>query len=79
MARDASACQRIDGTNTYRVTTHGPAHLFTQVAARVVVPAPTQLAAPARPHRSAPPPLAAAWRSNERELKLLLRRTRLVA
>jgi hypothetical protein len=73
--------ERIDGTNTYRVTTHGLriAAFFTQLAARVVVPTLTQLAALARPRRSAPPPLVAAWRSYERELKHFLRRTRLVA
>jgi hypothetical protein len=72
--------ERIGGTNTYRATAHGLriAAFFTQLAARVVVPTLTDLAALARPRRSAPPPLAAAWRSYERELKLLLRRTRLV-
>jgi hypothetical protein len=73
--------ERIDGTNTYRVTAHGLriAAFFTQLAARVVVPTLTELAALGRPHRSGPPPLAAAWRSYEQELRLLLRRTRLVA
>ncbi len=73
--------ERIDGTNTYRVTAHGLriAAFFTQLAARVVVPTLTELAALARPRRRSPTPLAAAWRSYERELRLLLRRTRLVA
>jgi hypothetical protein len=73
--------ERIDGTNTYRVTAHGLriAAFFTQLAARVVVPTLTQLVALARPCRSVPPPLADAWRSYERQLKLLLRRSRLVA
>jgi hypothetical protein len=73
--------ERIEGTNTYRATAHGLriAAFFTQLATRVVVPTLTDLAALARPRRSAPPPLVAAWGCYERELKLLLRRTRLVA
>jgi hypothetical protein len=73
--------ERIDGTNTYRPTAHGLriAAFFTQLSARVIVPALTELAALAQPKRGAPPPLAAAWRSYEREVKVLLRRTRLVA
>ncbi len=74
--------ERIAGTNTYRVTAHGLriAAFFTQLAARVVVPAMTDLAALARPRPpAAPRPLAAAWRTYERELVLLLRSTRLVA
>jgi hypothetical protein len=43
--------ERIEGTNTYRVTGHGLriAAFFTQLAARVVIPALTELAALARP------------------------------
>jgi hypothetical protein len=73
--------ERIEGTNTYRITAHGLriAAFFTQLAARVVVPALTDLAALARPHPPAGRPLTAAWRAYERELDLLLRNTRLVA
>ena len=73
--------ERIEGTNTYRVTAHGLriAAFFTQLAARVVVPTLTDLAALARPRPPAPRPLTAAWRAYERELNLLLRTTRLAA
>jgi hypothetical protein len=73
--------ERIEATNTYRVTTHGLriAAFFTQLAARVIVPGLTDLAALARPRPPAPRPLTAAWRAYERELNELLRTTRLVA
>jgi hypothetical protein len=73
---------RIEGTNTYRVTTHGLriAAFFTHLAARVIVPALTDLALLARPRPSPGlAPLATAWRAYERELQLLLRATRLAA
>ncbi len=73
--------EKVKGTNTYRVTAHGLriAAFFTQLAARVVVPTMTDLAALGRPRPPAPRPLADAWRAYERELKLLLRTARLVA
>ena len=73
--------ERIEGTNTYRVTAHGLriAAFFTNLAARVVVPALTDLAALSRPRPPAGRPLAAAWRAYQRELDILLRTTRLVA
>lgn len=73
--------ERVEGTNTYRVTPHGLriATFFTQLATRVVVPALTDLAALARPRPPAPHPLTAAWRNYEHELDHLLRTTRLVA
>lgn len=73
--------ERVEGTQTYRVTSHGLriAAFFTQLAARVVVPALTDLAALARPRPPTPRPLTLAWRAYERELQLLLRTTRLVA
>lgn len=73
--------ERIDGTNTYRVTAHGLriAAFFTQLAARVVVPTLTELAGLGRPRPPAPRPLTAAWRSYECELTRLLRTARLVA
>jgi hypothetical protein len=73
--------ERIDRTNTYRVTAHGRriATFFTQLASRVVVPALTDLATIARPHPPAPRPLTIAWRSYERELTRLLRTTPLAA
>jgi len=73
--------ERIEGTNTYRVTAYGlrMAAFFTQLEARVVIPALTDLAALARPRPPAPTPLTLAWRNYERELNDLLRTTRLVA
>jgi hypothetical protein len=74
--------ERIEGTNTYRVTAHGLriATFFTHLAARVVIPALTDLAALARPHPpAAPRPLTNAWRTYERQLHAMLRATRLVA
>ncbi|MDQ4132007.1 MAG: hypothetical protein M3179_02120 [Actinomycetota bacterium] len=73
--------ERIDGTNTYRVTPHRLriAAFFTQLAARVIVPTLTELAALAKPRPPAPRRLTIAWRAYERELNLLLRTTRLAA
>jgi hypothetical protein len=68
--------ERIEGTHTYRVTDHGLriATFFTQLTARVVVPALTDLADLSRPPQrsSTPPPLTLAWRNYEHELKHLL-------
>jgi hypothetical protein len=73
--------ERIEGTNTYRVTLHGLriAAFFSQLAARVVVPALTDLAALARPRPPAALPLTVAWRAYERELAHLLHTTHLAA
>jgi hypothetical protein len=73
--------ERIAGTNTYRVTTHGLriASFFTHLAARVIIPALTDLATLARPHQPAIRPLTTAWRNYEHELNKLLRTTRLIA
>jgi hypothetical protein len=73
--------ERIKGTNTYRVSAHGLriAAFFTQLAARVVIPALTDLAALARPHPPAPQPLTLAWRSYEKALNQHLRTARLAA
>jgi hypothetical protein len=64
-------------TNRYRITPHGQriAHLFTRVAARIVVPTLTQLLNPARPPRGTPAPLITAWRTYEQELTKLLHTT----
>jgi hypothetical protein len=69
--------ERIEHTNTYRVTRHGLriAAFFTQLAARVVIPQLTELAYLARPHPPAPRPLTAAWNAYERELTNLLHAT----
>ena len=50
--------ERVDGTNTYRVTPHGlrVSAFFTQLATRVVVPALTDLADLVRPSPPAPRP-----------------------
>ncbi len=73
--------ERVEHTNTYRVTQHGLriAAFLTQLAARVVIPALTELAALARPRPPAPRPLSAAWKAYEHELHKLLRTTRLAA
>jgi len=73
--------ERIEGSNTYRVTNHGlrVAAFFTQLATRVIVPALTDLADLGRPSRPAPRPLAIAWRTYERELDKEVRTARLAA
>lgn len=59
---------RVEGTHTYCVTDHGRriATFFTKLATRVVVPALTELEAPARPPRQAPTALRTAWRALRR-------------
>jgi len=73
--------ERVEGSNTYRVTNHGlrVAAFFTQLATRVIVPALTDLADLGRPSPPAPRPLAIAWRTYERELDKQLRSARLAA
>jgi hypothetical protein len=73
--------ERIEGTNTYRVTAYGLriSAFFTQLANRVIVPALTDLADLTRPSPPAPRPLTVAWRTYERELDLHIRRARLAA
>jgi len=67
--------ERVPHTRTYRVTEHGRrvAAFFTRLAARVVVPVLTQLAAIDRPPRSAPPPLVSAWRTYDAEVAKMAR------
>jgi len=73
--------ERIEGTNTYRLTIHGLriATFFTQLAARVLIPALTDLATLARPSPPATRSTITAWRAYEHELDQLLRTTRLAA
>jgi hypothetical protein len=73
--------ERVPATNTYRITNHGPrmAAFFTQLAARIVVPALTDLAQLSRPRPPAPRPLTTAWRTYEHELNNLLRASHLAA
>lgn len=74
--------ERLPGTHTYHVTRPGLriAAFFTQLAARIVTPTLTELAALTRPQPPlAPRALTTAWRSYETELQGLLRTTRLVA
>jgi hypothetical protein len=73
--------ERVEGTNTYRITTHGRrvATFFTQLATRVVIPTMTDLAALARPRPPAPRPLTTAWRAYEHELDAALRAARIAA
>lgn len=73
---------RVEHTNTYRATPHGLriAAFFTQLAARVVIPTMTDLAALGRPRPpAAPRPLTAAWRNYEHELAHLLQTSPLAA
>ena len=57
--------ERVEGSNTYRVTPHGlrVSAFFTQLATRVIVPALTDLADLARPSPPASRTLVAAWRT----------------
>ena len=73
--------ERIEGTNTYRVTRRGLriSSFFTALATRVIVPTLTDFVNLARPSPPAPRPLVAAWRTYERELDKELRSARLVA
>jgi hypothetical protein len=73
--------ERLPGTHTYRVTPKGlrTAMFFTHLASRVVVPALTDLAQLASPHPPVPRPLAAAWRSYEKELDSLVKSAHLAA
>ena len=71
--------ERLAGTHTYRVTDHGRriATLFTKLAARIVVPALTDLERPAQP--AGPRSLTSAWRAYEHELQTLIRTAGLAA
>jgi hypothetical protein len=73
--------ERLERSNTYRVTPHGlrVSAFFTQLATRVIVPALTDLADLARPSPPAPRSLTAAWRTYERELDNAVRTARLAA
>ena len=73
--------ERIPGTQRYGVTPYGRrvATFFTRLLVRVVTPTLTELDALSRPARRTPRPLVAAWRSYDRELTLLLRRSGLAA
>jgi len=68
--------ERIEHTNTYRVTARGRrmATFFTTLATRVVVPALTELDGLVRPPKHAPRPLRDAWRTYERSLDALVRK-----
>ena len=68
--------ERLEHTNTYRVTTHGRrmATFFTKLAARVVVPALTDLDTLLRAPKAAPRPLRDAWQAYERTLDALVRK-----
>jgi hypothetical protein len=73
--------ERVEGSNIYRVTSHGlrVSAFFTALANRVIVPVLTDLADLARPSPPAPRPLTAAWRTYERELDNAVRTARLAA
>jgi hypothetical protein len=65
--------ERVEHTNTYRVTPHGRRMVtfLTKVATRVVVPALNELDALLRPPKAAPRPVRDAWRAYERTLDTL--------
>jgi hypothetical protein len=65
--------ERVEGTNTYRVTRRGRtvATFLIVLAARVVIPALTELD-DCRPPPPAPRTLTSAWRAYERELDALI-------
>jgi len=65
--------ERVEGTNTYRVTPHGRtvATFLTALAGRVIIPALTDLDS-CRPTPPVPRPLTSAWRAYERELDALV-------
>lgn len=73
--------ERVDGSNTYRVTPRGLriSAFFTALAVRVIVPALSDLAELERPSPTAPRPLVSAWRTYERELDKEVRAARLAA
>jgi hypothetical protein len=73
--------ERIQGTHTYRVTTHGHslATFLTKLAVRVIIPALTDLAHPVGPRHPAPRPLTAAWHHYEQRLDELIAHAGLAA
>lgn len=62
--------ERVPGRHLYQVTPHGRAvaTLLTKVSARIVMPALSELEAPASPSRGSPRPIVAAWRTWQHEL-----------
>jgi len=73
--------ERVPGTHTYLITAYGRriATFFTRLAARVVVPGLTALDKAARPPRTAPSSLLAAWRTYDAEIRRLILRAGLAA
>ena len=73
--------ERIEGHHADRITPRGRrfACFLTKVQARVVLPGLTELEATARPRPPTPRPLAAAWRSYEREVEALIAVARISA
>jgi len=68
--------ERVEHTNTYRVTPHGHrmAAFLTKLAARVVIPALTELDDLLRPPQTTPRPVRDAWHAYERTLDTLVRK-----
>lgn len=73
--------ERVPGTHTYVITSHGRsiATFFTRLAARVIVPGLTALVKQIPPHRKSPSPLRAAWRAYDAELRRLIAKGRFAA
>ncbi len=68
--------ERVEHTNTYRVTSRGRrmATFLTKLAARAVVPALTELEAMLRPPKPTPQPVRDAWRAYERTTDAMVRK-----
>jgi hypothetical protein len=68
--------ERVEHTNTYRVTAkgHSIASFLTKLATRVVIPALTDLDDVLKPPKAAPRPVRDAWRAYERSIDTLVRK-----
>jgi hypothetical protein len=68
--------ERVEHTNTYRVTAKGHriASFLTKLATRVVIPALTDLDDVLKPPKAAPRPVRDAWRAYERSIDTLVRK-----
>ena len=73
--------ERVPGSHVYRVTPYGRriSCFLTKLAARVVVPALTELERAAEPPAALPRPLTQAWRTYEHQLDAQLRAMQLAA
>jgi hypothetical protein len=72
---------RIEGTNTYQITSYGraTATFLTKLASRAVIPALTDLDNTTRPPPPQPRPLTTAWRAYDKQIDALIARCGLPA